>query len=541
MATLFPHLTSTAEAPTSRVLSQAYRELFAHRVAGGTLRPFVLPYNFWGEVALIVYLCIPHKDHPLIYAARWPVLAAITWFQWRTLWESSSMSAATGYAVGMSAMWILLWSWTWLVFSRPQWDAKRVQRGVRLVDADRKLPGKPSSEWLDDDTRKQQHEGTGTENSHRPDAQGGDLDYVGEKSVTYFWQPYPERLVERIPWVIDLVTNFRGPGWNWVIPTLPLLPPNVLAELREPVPAEAYANVSRAGYQRFMTRGELVRSRVPRFVLGYFVLDALKVIMMKDPYYKFGPTTYALPWYLQSLSPLGLHIYRQLLSSGTLIVWLNMLFFLPPLLLSIICGPKLLGLRAESWYYPSGWGAFSTLYSKGLAALWGKYWHQTFRHCFTTPTKYLIQNRYLKPRSTATTLVSVLFAFGISGLLHWAAGVCLYGPARPSRNAIFFIVQPLGILLQKILCVLLRPCIRVSPQKIRYLGNFLFTFVWMVSTGWILADDFARGGLWLWEPIPLSPLRGLGFGEPDVGWWCWEHIGVGWYSGQHWWDSGIAF
>jgi hypothetical protein len=56
-----------------------------------------------------------------------------------------------------------------------------------------------------------------------------------------------------------------------------------------------------------------------------------------------------------------------------------------------------------------------------------------------------------------------------------------------------------------------------------------------------MGDDFARGGVWLFEPIPVSPLRGLGFGQEGDRWWCWGHIGVGWYTGKHWWESGIAF
>ena len=43
-------------------------------------------------------------------------------------------------------------------------------------------------------------------------------------------------------------------------------------------------------------------------------------------------------------------------------------------------------------------------------------------------------------------------------------------------------------------------------------------------------------------PAVLGVVPGLlpGFGVEGDGWWCWEHIGVGWYTGKHWWESGIA-
>jgi hypothetical protein len=33
------------------------------------------------------------------------------------------------------------------------------------------------------------------------------------------------------------------------------------------------------------------------------------------------------------------------------------------------------------------------------------------------------------------------------------------------------------------------------------------------------------GVLVIYEPIPISPLRGLGFGVEGDGWWCWKHVG----------------
>lgn len=129
--TLFPYLTSTAPAPTYREVVLAYRNVLATRYAEGTLRPLVVPYHLYGGFLLMAYLCIPHTKSPVVYAARWPVLAVIIWFEWTTLGETSSQSPATALAAGLISAWGVVWSVTWLVLRRPQWDAKRVQRGSK--------------------------------------------------------------------------------------------------------------------------------------------------------------------------------------------------------------------------------------------------------------------------------------------------------------------------------------------------------------------------------------------------------------------------
>lgn len=76
------------------------------------------------------------------------------------------------------------------------------------------------------------------------------------------------------------------------------------------------------------------------------------------------------------------------------------------------------------------------------------------------------------------------------------------------------------------------------PMWMRRAGNILFVGVWLWYTGPILADDFARCGVWLFEPIPISVFRGL-LGE---GWWCWDGMWAGLVYGEGvpWYRWGIA-
>jgi hypothetical protein len=521
----------------------------------------------------MLYLCIPHKQRPWVYGARWLVLAGIVWFQWQSLWRTSSASPAIALAAGLTAVWGVVWSVVWLVLRRPQWDAERIERrGGR----NRSIDGSPGDEsrgigreTIDNlraltenhteghRTLSEAQKGTlrkrDFQNGHTKDQKAdGHIEANGrahqvrystedetEGGAQYFWQSYPDKLTDRIHWVMDLIINFRGPGWNWAIPPLPDLPDSVKERLTGPN-EKASKRTSSVGFHQYTTRQELFNAQVPQLIIGYFILDIVKMTMMKDPYYILGPTSYALPTHLASLSPIQLRIYRESLSAVAVVVSLQMAFSLVPLSTGLLCGPRVFGQRAEPWYFPSSWGSFSNITDKGLNGLWGGWWHQTFRFAFSAPSNFLVDNGYVEGRSMSAKLLALLFAFGISGFLHTGGSITQVPKTYPWRAPIFFMLQGMGILLQTTTYAIFRSQIEELPKIIRQTGNLIFTFVWLLSTGWILVDDFSRGGIWLYEPIPISPLRGLGFGVEGDGWWCWKHVGIGWYTGEHWWESGIA-
>lgn len=69
------------------------------------------------------------------------------------------------------------------------------------------------------------------------------------------------------------------------------------------------------------------------------------------------------------------------------------------------------------------------------------------------------------------------------------------------------------------------------------MGNWVGTVGWLYLTGPLLADDFARCGIWLFEPVPVSIVRG-GLGER---WWCWGGRWVGLVNEGGWrgWGVGV--
>lgn len=540
-----------------------YRAAFATHIADASLRPLVLTYHLFGYIVLIVYLCISHTKRPWVYAARWPVLAFILAFQWKTLWKTTSMSMATGFAAGLMAAWGAVWAVTLLVLNRPQFDARRVHARRKGSEGKHENGNGNGSSTGSNGFAKEENgvakkrvgngrpstdsgQGSvGTQNMHEQKIDPTSLDYDPSKddALEYYWQSYPEHsFKERFAWVFDLIVNFRMLGWNLAIPPLPSLPPGIASQLSEPV---SNSHISPIGLIRYDTRRSLLRARLPYFIAGYFLLDALKTLMMTDPYFIFGPTTYALPPHLTYLSnsPFLLHFTRQLITASCIILSLEMVFMMAPLGLSILLSPSLLGQTAEAWYYPTTWGSFSSsVLEKGLNGLWGSWWHQTFRFAFAAPTNHLIANGIIKPHTNTTRILSLLFAFGISGLLHSAGSISQFPLTHPTHAPIFFMLQALGITLQTLLCTSppLKPLISKLPTSVRKTGNLLFTLGWLLGTSSWLTDDFARGGIWLYEPVPISVFRGMGWGERDAGWWCWDGLGVGWYAGEHWWESGVA-
>jgi hypothetical protein len=82
---------------------------------------------------------------------------------------------------------------------------------------------------------------------------------------------------------------------------------------------------------------------------------------------------------------------------------------------------------------------------------------------------------------------------------------------------------------------------RNIPSWLRKIFTFVYVHVWFYYTAHLLCDDFAQGGVWLFEPVPVSLFRGLGLGpDPRDGWWCWGGQLLRWHSGDRWWRSGIA-
>ncbi|KAF6818628.1 hypothetical protein CSOJ01_01793 [Colletotrichum sojae] len=523
----------------AHIVRDSYRALFKARVAAGEMKPFVLPYGIFGTFILpILYMSIPHRRRPWLYAARWLVLAFIVVFNLKILRETSSTNMSMGYSSGLSAFWGMLLNVTNLVFTAPQFDFERVAR--------RKVTRSPSPK----PSRKSSRSNSPASNGLRKRA--GSKKRRNSKVVApdvhldeyeYYWQSYPENgtFVERLGWVVDLYTNFRGVGWSWAVPSVPSPAPPERPHTEELVKMETIQYETFVGCHTYRDQRDFLLRKLIPISISYLILDWFKVKSVEDPYFIFGNHPFPLPPHLASTPVWLLTFYRHTGIICTLYAAIVMTFSLHDLFQYFVLS-RVFPLRGELWQYSTVFGSFSQVLDRGLAGFWGAWWHQTFRHSFSAPGNWLVEHGYLKKGTRGTKLVIMSIAFWLSGLLHGAGSVTAIPDTNWLKPCSFFWASGVGVLLQHAVCSALKPRISRLPRSVRRLGNLLFVFAWLQVTVKPLADDFAETGLWLVEPVPLSVVRALGFGRGETSWWKPDMEALGhWHRGEHWWESGFGY
>ncbi|KAK4156936.1 membrane bound O-acyl transferase family-domain-containing protein [Chaetomidium leptoderma] len=544
---------------------QQYRAAFGAALAAGEVKPLVIPWSLVGSFFLpLLYLSIPHTNRPWLYRMRWPVAAAVVYLNVGLMQTTSATNEAVAYATGLLAVWGTIWALRLLIFTRPQWEAARVERRLR-----RKEQEKPVAAMV------------------APDESVAAVLPAHE----YVWRPFPATapFLSRLGWTADLLTSLRGAGWNFSIPAIPH-PPLPSKHLDgEPVRLDLIPLVSRTGTARSQTYASFFRSRLLHFTLSYLTIDFLTTTIRQDPYFVLGPAYTAhfhpLPTLYTTLPfpQLTIPLLRNVAALSGVIAGLHL--YSSVLQLAIVFPLRgLLGAGADLWQNPTLFGGFAaSVLDRGLAGFWGGWWHQTFRAGFVAPARWLLPRPHHHKRLRA--MMEVVLAFFLSGVLHAAGGYTSItsfssGGRTWTRSPItFFLLQAVGVILQTTLSSLL-PWQRRSfktttskttttttttptttnptpppkqhkkgippppPRWLRQTTNLLFVLVWLQLTGWGLIDDMSRSAVWLFEPVPVSPFRLLGLGVPGGdAWWRWdgEGYGVRWWGGgqQRWWEAGV--
>lgn len=313
-----------------------------------------------------------------------------------------------------------------------------------------------------------------------------------------------------------------------------------------------------------------------------------------------SPALLAMPAYLEFLyrHPQLLALHRSVLGLAGMLAALHIALSLDQLV-RVSLGNLFFGNNsissvstlAQLWQYPSIFGSVSQVLDHGLAGFWGSTWHQTFRYAFLAPTLWLVDKGILAkgqhvhergnvingapkvngtngdavkgsthkkkaPFPFITRMAGLVFAFGQSALLHASASLTTlpthtlwWGPA------LFFAMSGLGVGLQSI--VLPAAVMNRLPRRVRQAANLVFTLGWLHATVWLFLDDTSRCGLWLFEPVPFSPMRyrmsilrggeippivsPAGSNRAGLSAWRWYSDDlVYWYNGRNWWETGLA-
>ena len=492
--------------------------------------PLVHHYRSLGPCLVILYLLLPPTPSKFVFYFRYPLFAFLTYLQWKALQEARTPKVALGYGVGLISAWGLLWGATLVIFGDARSEFKRIEKRVQA--------GWPSTKAIDDgltalipvssvsgadkqDLRRRTEKGN---KGHLPDAQ---FKSSSEMSAHYVWQTLPPTLLHRLDWVLDLVSNFRGVGWSHQIPTLPPPPPYILSDLNPPYPH--FPQLPSNPPSRF----ELSCFVLPNVVIQYLAIDTLKYIVLQDPYFILDPSSPA------STSPYPFPKFSRIaISLLATYTCLTSIFLLSPLFFACILGPVILAERADTWLYPPYFGPASAIVKNGIAGCWGTWWHQVFRFAFDSCGEFLARGlgEGWERKTAKGSALRLFTAFFLSGYLHFCGSYSTVPSTRPFNAFLFFALQPLGILTQRAASNYLRKIgwrKRMSPW-IRGVGNVAVVVLWFYATGGLIADDFSRSGIWLFEPVPFSFWRWK---------WVWGGRWLEWYGGtgaEWWWQRGWA-
>ncbi|RHZ44405.1 wax synthase family protein [Aspergillus thermomutatus] len=428
-----------------------------------------------------------------------------------------ALLGANGYMGGLVTAWWTIWSATILIFNDAERDFERIER--RSSDAS--CPGKARTP--DDENKARSNDKAA--NGHIFKAK----QYASQRdSETLAWQPYPRACLHRLNWALGLLFNMRGPEWNWRISTLDPLPDSLQTQTTT-------RNGQSARQAMDKTENKAVSQPDPRarlnavllaFLEHYLLLDLLKVLMMHDPYFwgmvssaparPFPFTHLPLPTiplilvrlYRLILGGLGVYAALSFVTSLNPIVFLGLSLAFPNASRAFTRVP----LDAP-WLYSDPFGPFlGPVLDHGLAGCWSQWWHQLFRFGFASTAKFLLSllPKRLAARPSIRRTVTTVTAFSLSGLIHACGSYTQLAETRPRTGPFaFFFLQGVGVIIQTQLAQLVNSRHRFS-RPTRRAANAVFVVGWLFLTGRLIADDFARGGIWLTEPLPVSPLRGLG-------------------------------
>ena len=510
------------ESTNQRRLQDYYNAL-----ENGTYRAFIYPWDSISAVCLLLALLVfPRLPDRVVRNLRFPTFVLILGHCAYVGRTCRTIGFAGGYGIGLAAMWGCIMTVALLLIKDLKTDFQRLEarvadlRGQKAVEANGSAIAKGSMGFNGSDGEMRRRKDVPSTESF------SEMKRKDGEEFKLSWQGLPSTFWHSLDWSVDLMTSFRGINWNFRNLNLGPLSPTIT---KHPHPSSSPA----------LRQIQLTALR--DFLLYYLLLDLAKSIGVQDPYFLgLAPLSSPSPYHLLHPYPTLTRILRLLLAMSATHITLAFIFTLSPLIFPLL--PQQLTrtpLHHPAMYPPFFSPLFPTIARSGLAGFWGKCWHQMFRFGISQPGIYLTKRLQLPPVSEAARAVQMLTAFFLSGCIHASASYTSFPPngnvSRPISGPLaFFLLQAIGILVQSWIARAMNS--KSFPGMVRRVGNALFAVVWLYFTGPLLADDFARCGVWLFEPIPISFVRGLR-GE---GWWKWGGQWAGLSQREEWWLKGLA-
>lgn len=540
---------------TTEVPFRSHHDLLHHRellledgIQRGEFTPLMLHEAVLPLLLLLISLLIPWGNHAVSKLVRYLFFMLIAGLLIHAIFTRRALGLIHGYGIGLASSWLIVSSATLLIFNDVQRSFKRIERKVAPLQATNAPPVESSSS--SGATKRGDLDGlaarlgqNGHHSQHSTSAAGSVLQ--GPTQQVLRWQSYPIPFLHRLDWVLDLVVSFRGSGWNWRVTSQPALPKEVVHQLEGNMPTSSKDSTREDAWHCF-------RSALLSCTVSFIMLDAVKVLMNRDPYF-WGFTSPApsppFPFSYLAFSPLLVRAYRLLLVGfGTMVALKNLMSYQP-----IFClGFALLFPRQSQaltdkpldamWLYPKQFGSFTEVLDNGLEGGWSLWWHQLFRFGFSETARWLISflPAQLQRNVPTRRAVRVLMVFCVSGFIHTCGSYTHFPATQPLHQFLFFFLQAVAIITRGFWSETTGHSQLPVQQSQRWrhrMINLVGVSLWLFLTAPLIVDDWSKGGLWLYEPVPISPLRGLGFGLQGEGWWCWGPW-FRWRNGGSWWQTG---
>lgn len=532
-------------------LVQNHKQELDNLLQQGVYKPIFLHHVLLFNCLPLIGLVIPR--HRATRHARHLVFALSLGVAFEVLRKHRTLLGGNGYMIGLMTAWWLLWSAALFVFSDVEHDFRRIERGTTGDTAPStatecsSLVNNFEGILAKTDIDGQQRCSPGAKDSS---ANQATTTPSAEKHDSFHWQSYPRKFSHRLEWCAGLLLNLRGPEWNWRVPHLGPLPRSVHAQLHSGFSDKSPATDDAT----YITAKKRLRAAFYTCLQSYLLLDVLKCVMMRDPYFQGIATADSTPpfplshftsfpllirFYHCFLSCMGVYVALNSITSFNPICFLGLSLAFPNASRKLTSAPL-----DEPWLYADTFGPFmASVLEHGLAGCWGRWWHQLFRNGFTVTARWILS---FLPASWAASssvkrITHIVVAFVLSGFVHACGSHTQFADTHPfSGPLLFFSLQSVAIIVENVFKTVIFPRLPLdeTPQWLRRTANAVFVFSWLLFSGAFIADDFARGGLWLMEPVPISPLRGLGIANGE-GWWCWNGPWFEYWSDGTYWGSGI--
>ena len=475
------------EAETYGRTIRAHHTEYNRALKNGECTPFVLPQHIAGYFFLICCLMFSMGRSTIV---RWCTLLTIILHSFLVIRYSRSLGLAHGVTIGIASSWSVLVAINLLFIRHPENDFRRATSRKLVLT----VP-----------------------------VQNNDMRHEVPETILE-WQPMPRPILQRLLWFMDLLGSMRLLHWS----------------VQRHPDKQGHVHKHVSGCHRDTLS---VKRCIFRLCVIYVAIDVLKEVVAMDPYF-WGVTQASTPAHVESLitSPILTRVYRLSVAFALLYLAIALVTETGQLVFLHILGPNIAGTWGRGWAYKPQYGSLSSIYAHGLRGFWGTTWHQMFRQMLTSTSNRMVLSLPLDTQGPTTKALRLSLPFVISGFIHGCGSYTLWGDTQPMRAVLFFILQPLGIAVQSAHAMAIDRVMGSNIASIHMKGvsNVISTATFFLLTFPLLADDFAKGGLWLSEPFPISAMQSLRLGSPQRTRPLWLNSGIGWYSGRSWWQAGIA-